>query len=207
MPYDHTLPLAEQIPISIESSLRNLRAEDDESSSDSAYIDCLLLHSPYPDPVATAFTWKTMSRYIPDRVRHIGISNVGVKDLVSISRYALPAVVQNRWHEGNQWDREVRALCRENGIVYQSFWTLTGNPSLLKSEPVARLSKEAGVSKQAALYSLVVELGIVPLNGTTSNEHMAQDLKDVANVGNWSLVYAEKWESIVTEFKAIVDGP
>jgi hypothetical protein len=36
---------------------------------------------------------------------------------------------------------------------------------------------------------------------------MDEDLKEVANVRNWTLVYAEKWESIVKELKAIVDGP
>jgi diketogulonate reductase-like aldo/keto reductase len=209
MPYHPDLPLSKQIPASVESSLRNLRVEEDESSSESAYIDCLLLHSPLPSEVETSYAWKVMQSYVPARIRHIGISNVGVKELTDIWRMAgvHPAVVQNRWHEGNQWDREVRAFCREKGIVYESFWTLTGNPGLLKSEPVQRLSQEAGVNRQAALYSLVVELGIAPLNGTTSKERMDEDLKGVANVGNWSLVYAEKWESIVGEFKAIVDGP
>jgi diketogulonate reductase-like aldo/keto reductase len=209
MPYRRELPVAEQILVSVESSLRNLRVEDDPSSSESAYIDCLVLHSPLRDDAENRLAWNAMQTYLPDRVRRLGVSNVSVKDLVEFWAMgpARPAVVQNRWHEGNTWDREVRAFCRENDIVYQSFWTLTGNPTLLRSEPVTRLSKEAGVSVQVALYSLVMELGIVPLNGTTSSERMDEDLKEVANVRNWTLVYAEKWESIVKELKAIVDGP
>jgi diketogulonate reductase-like aldo/keto reductase len=206
MPYDISLPLAEQISTSVKSSLCNLRVED-EASSESSYIDCLLLHSPLPTEAENLAAWRAMESFVPDRVRHLGVSNTGRAELAALCAAARvrPAVVQNRWHEGNRWDRDVRAFCRENGIVYESFWTLTGNPRLMKSEPVARLSGEAGVSAQVALYSLAMELGITPLNGTTNEERMAEDLRDVSNVRNWSFVYGEKWESIVREFKAIVD--
>lgn len=208
MPYDASLPLADQISASVKSSLRNLRVEEEESSSDAAYIDCLLLHSALPTEAENLAAWRAMESFVPDCVRHLGISNTGRKELAAIWAAARvrPAVVQNRWHPGNQWDGEVRKFCRENGIMYESFWTLTGNPGLLESEPIARLSREAGVSKQVALYSLAVELGITLLNGTTSKERMEEDLKDVPNVRNWSLVYGDQWESIVREFKRIVEG-
>jgi diketogulonate reductase-like aldo/keto reductase len=208
MPYDASLPLADQISTSVKSSLRNLRVQEDESSSEAAYIDCLVLHSPLPTEAENLAAWRAMESFVPDRVRHLGISNTGRRELAAIwaAAHIRPAVVQNRWHPGNRWDGEVRNFCRENGIMYESFWTLTGNPGLLKSEPVARLSKEAGVSKQAALYSLVMELGITPLNGTTSKERMEEDLKDVLNVRNWSFVYGDQWESIVREFKGLVEA-
>jgi diketogulonate reductase-like aldo/keto reductase len=149
-----------------------------------------------------------MESFVPDRVRHLGLSNTGRRELAAIWAAARvrPAAVQNRWHQGNRWDRDVRQFCRENGIMYQGFWTLTGNPSLLKSEPVSRLSSEAGVSQEVALYSLAMEVGVTPLNGTTSKERMEEDLREVRNVNNWSFVYGEKWDSIVREFRDIVDG-
>lgn len=85
--------------------------------------------------------------------------------------------------------------------MYQSFWTLTGNPNLLASEPVQALGKLASVSKEVALYSLVISLGIAPLNGTTNVGRMKSDLEDLSKVRNWTNVYGEKWRTIVAQFK------
>lgn len=34
---------------------------------------------------------------------------------------------QNRFYDATRYDLEIRKYCRENGIVYQSFWTLTAS--------------------------------------------------------------------------------
>jgi len=53
-------------------------------------------------------------------VRAIGVSNVyDVGILKELDRERKVQIVQNRWYEGNDWDREVWAYCKENGIVYQ----------------------------------------------------------------------------------------
>jgi len=53
-------------------------------------------------------------------VRAIGVSNVyDVGVLKELDRERKVQIVQNRWYEGNDWDREVWAYCKENGIVYQ----------------------------------------------------------------------------------------
>lgn len=69
------------------------------------------------------------------------------------------------------------------------------------------MSKDAGVSREVALYALVMAVGVAPLNGTMSAEHMKKDLEDIWRVKNWTFVYGEKWAGIVAEFrKAIGDG-
>jgi hypothetical protein len=57
------------------------------------------------------------------------------------------------------------------------------------------------------MYALVMELGegVAVLNGTTSEEHMIGDFKEVTSVRNWSFVYAGKWTEIVEAFRAIVE--
>ena len=55
-------------------------------------------------------------------MRAIGVSNTyDVRVLERLARETgRPVqVVQNRWFEGNAWDREVCRYCRENGIQYQ----------------------------------------------------------------------------------------
>jgi diketogulonate reductase-like aldo/keto reductase len=171
-----------------------------------AYIDCLVLHSPLDTLQDTLAAWKLFESYVPQKIRRLGISNTNMATLKQVYEESQikPSVVQNRFYARTAYDVDIRAFCREKGIVYESFWTLTGNPGLLKSAPVTLLSKDAGVSKELALYSLVMSLGIAPLNGTTNAEHMEQDLEDILRVKNWTFVYGDKWASIVADFKKLV---
>jgi diketogulonate reductase-like aldo/keto reductase len=55
------------------------------------------------------------------KVRKIGLSNVyDVGLLKALEAERQVQVVQNRWYEGNNWDRDVCKYCREKGIQYQS---------------------------------------------------------------------------------------
>jgi diketogulonate reductase-like aldo/keto reductase len=85
----------------------------------------------------------------------------------------------------------------ENDIVYQSFWTLTGNPELLNSQFVQRIAENVGVSAETALYALVQELGITPINGTKS--HIESDVAELLKLKNWKAEgrNAETWEKSV----------
>jgi diketogulonate reductase-like aldo/keto reductase len=205
-PYDTKLGVEEMVKASIAVSFKNLRELDDEASKDSTVLDCVLLHSPLRSVEDTIAAWKVLETYVPARIRHLGISNTDLPVLKAV--YAAvtvkPTVVQNRLYSQTRWDTALRRFCAENGIVYQSFWTLTGNPQLLKSEPVQTLAKEAGVSKEVALYCLVIELGIAPLNGTTNEGRMKSDLEDALRVRNWTFVYGTKWASITDQFKSII---
>jgi diketogulonate reductase-like aldo/keto reductase len=71
----------------------------------------------------------------------------------------------------------LRNFCKEKGIVYQSFWTLSGNNELLGSMPIMELCREAAINKEAALYYWIQSLGNIKIpNGTTDETHMRQDL-------------------------------
>ncbi|KAI4656865.1 uncharacterized protein J4E78_006756 [Alternaria triticimaculans] len=138
MPYDPEAPLYTQMHTSVASSLRNLRYNE---SDDESYVDCLLLHSPLPTIDQTLQAWKLLESYVPDKIRSLGISNVSLPILQAIHENATikPSVVQNRFYPQTRYDVPLRAFCREHDIMYQSFWTLTGNPSLIRSEPVTAL--------------------------------------------------------------------
>jgi diketogulonate reductase-like aldo/keto reductase len=201
--------VTKQVNTSLTSSFANLRPRADPVSASDTYLDCVLLHSPLATIDLTLEAWRELESFVPHRVRALGISNVPLPTLQALYSTARikPSVVQNRFHARTRFEVDLRKYCRENGIIFQSFWTLTGNPEVLKSEPVVRLSREAGVSRESAMYALVMELGdgVAVLNGTTSEEHMIGDFKEVTNVKNWSFVYAGKWNEIVEGFRAIVE--
>ncbi|KAG9187308.1 hypothetical protein G6011_05179 [Alternaria panax] len=205
MPYDPEAPLDTQIHTSVASSLENLR-HDSKSRSDS-YIDSLLLHSPLPTIGETLQAWRLLESYVPHKIRSLGISNVTLPILRNLWLHAevKPAVVQNRFYPDTYHDVELREFCRGSGIMYQSFWTLTGNPFLLKSKPVAELAKATGVGVPVALYALVMDQGIVVLNGTTSTEHMSTDLEGIRKVREWAVRNRKKFESISDEFFYLIE--
>ncbi|EEP79159.1 hypothetical protein UREG_04005 [Uncinocarpus reesii 1704] len=207
MPYDPKSSIAEQVHASIKSSLRNLRPSDDPDSESKAYLDALVLHSPLPSIGQTLEAWAALEEYVPDKIRHLGISNcpASVLSVLHEAAKVKPAVVQNRFFRKGNYDREVRRFCNANSIVYQSFWTLTANPDVVFSAPVGLLANQLGISPQAAMYCLVLSLGnIVILNGTTKEERMVDDLQAPKQVEEFAMKRPDAWERVRTAFKDFI---
>ncbi|KAM4059982.1 aldo/keto reductase family protein [Hirsutella rhossiliensis] len=205
MPYDADAPLAEKVRQSVQSSLDIFTLEDQEP-----YLDSVVLHSPLDTMQETMTAWKTLESYAPHRVRNLGISNADLATVQALLRdestTVKPAVVQNRFHARTGFDAALRTFCRDNGLVFQSFWTLSANAPLVQSEPVARVARMAGVELAAAYYSLVLGLGnVTVLDGTTSEAHMKEDLEGIEKVGLWAEGNgAADWEDALKSFKAMV---
>ncbi|KAG9595588.1 aldo-keto reductase, partial [Aureobasidium melanogenum] len=143
--------------------------------------------------------WDAMSAFVPAKVHSLGISNTSLPILQHIwSNSAVkPKVVQNRFYAATAWDIALRKFCTDNGIEYQSFWTLTGNPELLGGQIVKMVVEQVGVSAEVALYSLVQGLGITPINGTTS--HIESDVAELSKLEHWKAEgrNIETWEKCV----------
>ncbi|KAF7586187.1 hypothetical protein BBP40_009316 [Aspergillus hancockii] len=204
MPYDPNTSVTEQAHASIKSSLENLRPSDAPESIDEAYIDMLILHSPLPTMSQTLEAWSVFETYVPHRIRNLGISNCTLPLLRELSTLVKvqPAVVQNRFYVGTQFDVPLRSYCRDNQILYQSFWTLTANPDLVQSDAVQLLADRAEVSPAAALYCLVLGLGNTTLlNGTSNRDRMEADLAAPAKIEKFSQEHPDMWKRILENFQ------
>ena len=171
IPYDSKASLADQVAQSFGVSLRNLRTD---------YLDALILHSPMSNEEDMREVWQAMEGLV-DRggVRQIGISNCYALDTLSrlyTSARVKPAVVQNRFYAKTGYDVDIRAYCLEHGIAYQSFWTLTANPEILAHKTLQTLATMYQRSAAQVLFRYLTQNGVVPLTGTTSIAHMAEDL-------------------------------
>ena len=171
IPYDPKASLAEQVRQSLAVSLRNLGTD---------YLDCLVLHSPLPSRRRTQEVWRTMESMVESReVRQLGISNCyrleELEALFDSARYK-PAVVQNRFYADTGYDREIRAFCRQHGMIYQCFWTLTANPQVLAHRTVRELATKHRRTPAQLLFRYLTQNDIVPLTGTRSEIHMREDL-------------------------------
>ena len=206
MPYDPKLSVADQVHTSVKSSLQNLRYLSESGETDTC-LDSLVLHSPLPTMTQTLEAWRAAETYVPHKIRHLGISNVFPDQLEHIYHSARmkPAVVQNRFYADNLFDSRVRRFCADNGIVYQSFWTLSANPTLLRSSEVGSIAKLVGLTAFEAVYCLVLALGdITILNGTKDEHHMLGDLAAIAKTREWASKNTKAWYEHIKAFRSLI---
>ena len=171
IPYDKTAPLAQQVAQSFEKSKENLQTN---------YVDALILHSPL-FPFANLLTiWQAMENVAESGgTLRLGISNCYDLNLfVKLYETAKikPSILQNRFYSDTDYDKELREFCKQKSITYQSFWSLTANPQLLAHPTITTLAKKYDKTVAQIFYRFLIELGITPLNGTTSSLHMKHDL-------------------------------
>ncbi|KAJ5177294.1 uncharacterized protein N7482_003171 [Penicillium canariense] len=212
MPYDAEASVTEQVHASIQSSLHNLRPSEDPRTADDAYIDTVVIHSPLRTIDQTLEAWLALETYVPHRIRNLGISNCSLPVLHELFMApevkVKPAVVQNRFYEDTLFDTDLRIFCRENQVIYQSFWTLTANPDLVRSDPVQQLATLVQISPASALYTLVMGLGdIVVLNGTKNEGRMKEDLAAPLAVKEFTRTHPAQWQQLLTGFRGMVGDP
>ena len=156
----------------------------------------------------TLEAWDVMRAFVDaGKIRHIGISNVTLPVLEVLNSDVLPpAIVQNRFYPATRYESTLREFCREHGIVFQSFWTLTGNPMLASSEVVKEVADRTGVDVPVALYALVLGLkGITVLDGTTNESRMVEDLMGVERVGEWARGPGQvEWMDYMQRFRELL---
>jgi len=171
IPYDPKTPVARQVSESFSTSLRNLRTD---------FLDCLILHSPLTTFQQTQEAWRAMESLVDSgAVRQIGISNCynpGDLEALYLAARVKPAIVQNRFYAATGHDREIRSFCRERQMLYQSFWTLSANGQLLAHPTVVALATAHSRTPAQLLFRFLTQIGVVPLTGTQSEAHMAEDL-------------------------------
>ncbi|MCU0724138.1 MAG: aldo/keto reductase [Planctomycetes bacterium] len=191
IPYDPSAPVDDQVRRSFEVSRANLKTDT---------IDSILLHSPLDSHEQTLRAWRALEEiHASGGVRQLGISNcyeLPVLRALDADARVKPAVLQNRFYRKTGYDRELRAWCQAEGVIYQSFWSLTANPHVLKSGAVTALAEKLGRTPAQVFFRFLHQSGIVPLTGTTSPEHMAQDL----DVPSFELSAGER-ESVEAELK------
>lgn len=171
LPYDPKAGLSEQVAQSFQTSLHNLKT---------TYLDCLVLHSPLADRQQFMEVWRAMEAiFKTGGAKQLGISNCydfGQLTLLYENADIKPAILQNRFYADTHYDRNIRAFCRQQQIIYQSFWSLTANPGILQHRIVQNLSARYQRSPAQIFFRFLTQLGIIPLTGTTSAAHMRDDL-------------------------------
>jgi diketogulonate reductase-like aldo/keto reductase len=173
LPYDPVAPVAAQVEQSFASSLAHLGTD---------VIDSYVLHGPtHRDGLAAADweAWRAMEAiHETGRARLLGISNVSLDQLRLLCDGARirPRFVQNRCYASRGWDRAVREFCRAGGISYQGFSLLTANTAVLGHPEIDRIARRYDATPAQVIFRFALDIGMLPLTGTTSADHMRADL-------------------------------
>lgn len=173
-PYDPTADITSQVEQSFESSLTHLHTD---------YLDSYVLHGPYSRAGLGREdweVWKAMEAiYQSGRTKMIGISNVNAGQLTQLCEHATvkPMVVQNRCYAVMGWDKQVREICQAHNIIYQGFSLLTANREVLRDPEVWSIAKRVGTGPAQVIFRFAMQIGMLPLTGTTNEQHMKEDLQ------------------------------
>lgn len=180
LPYDRAATPAEQVAQSFASSLEHLRTDR---------IDSYVLHGPSARVGLPDEDWQVWGAMCAlaraGKVALLGISNVTLEQLALLYEHSdlKPAFVQNRCYASTGWDRDVRAVCRYHGIVYQGFSLLTANKDVVQHDrDVRAIAARLGVTTAQLVFAFARQRGMLPLTGTSSADHMRLDLASMAIV-------------------------
>ncbi len=173
-PYDASADLTTQVRQSFDSSLTHLCTE---------YVDSYVLHGPHQRRGLGEADWEVWTAmeglYESGKTKMIGISNVTAGQLNQLCEQAdhKPMVVQNRCFAALGWDKEVRDICQTHGIIYQGFSLLTANRAVLADPEIRTIAQRLGASTAQVIFRFAMQIGMLPLTGTTSQHHMKEDLQ------------------------------
>jgi diketogulonate reductase-like aldo/keto reductase len=173
-PYDPSADLTTQVNQSFASSLTHLVTD---------YVDSYVLHAPYSRRGLGEADWEVWSAmeaiYQSGKIRMIGVSNITAGQLTLLCDRAnhKPMVVQNRCYAALAWDKEVREICQTHGIIYQGFSLLTANRQVLTAPEFQQIARRLHATPAQIIFRFAMQIGMLPLTGTTSQDHMIEDLQ------------------------------
>jgi diketogulonate reductase-like aldo/keto reductase len=176
LPYDEHADLPTQVQQSFRSSLQNLGTDS---------IDSYVLHGPTGENGMSDNdwqVWRAMEKlHDSGAAKALGASNmtaVHLTDLLDGARVA-PTYLQNRCYARMGWDKDVRELCRQAGVIYQGFSLLTANQVELSQATMQDMARRYDATVAQLVFAYVIKAGMIALTGTSKEIHMQQDLASV----------------------------
>jgi pyridoxine 4-dehydrogenase len=165
----HPLGRPEFLRQEAEMSLRRLGLER---------IDLLQLHTvdpqvPFEEQVGTLVDLQREGK-----VRHIGLCNVSVDQVLAAQRFAKIVSVQNRYNLMDRTSESVANLCADMNIGFIPWFPMATGELARRGGPLERIAKEVGSTPaQLALAWLLHRSPVMlPIPGTASVAHLRDNI-------------------------------
>ena len=159
----------EHLRRALEGSLKRLKLER---------IDVYQLHAPDPKVPFEESVGALADFQREGKVRHVGVSNVSVKQLEQARKIVPVVSVQNEYNLGDRSSEDVLKACERHGLAFLPWYPL-GAGSALRSSKIKTVAKKLGATPaQVALAWLLKRSGaMLPIPGTNSLEHLEENVK------------------------------
>jgi aryl-alcohol dehydrogenase-like predicted oxidoreductase len=158
----------EKLRRDLEGSLKRLKL---------ARIDLYQFHAPDPKVPFEESVGAIADFRKEGKVRHVGLSNVSVKQLEQARKIVPIVSVQNKYNIGERSSEDVLQACEKLGIAFLPWYPL-GDGSALRSSKVVDLARKtkATPAQVAIAWLLAKSPVMLPIPGTGSVAHLEENL-------------------------------
>jgi len=157
----------EHLKSALEGSLKRLKLE---------CIDLYQLHAPDPEVPFAESVGALAELQKAGMIRHLGVSNVSVRELELARRIAPIVSVQNEYNLEDRASEDVLKACERHGIAFLPWYPL-GAGSVLKSSRVKQVAarRNATPAQVAIAWLLAHSRVMLPIPGTASLAHLMEN--------------------------------
>ena len=158
----------EKLKKDLEGSLKRLRLER---------IDLYQLHTVDPKVPLEVSLGALADMQREGKIRHVGLSNVTVRQLEQARKIVPIVSVQNRYNLGDRNSEDVLQACEKLGIAFLPWYPL-GDGQVLKGSKVKKLGSKIGATPaQVAIAWLLARPPVMlPIPGTSSIAHLEENV-------------------------------
>lgn len=159
----------EHIREAVEGSLKRLKLET---------IDLYQLHRIDPRVPAEESLGTMAELRDEGKVRHVGLSEVGVEELRRAQEVVEISSVQNRYNLTDRGSEAVLEACEEDGIAFIPWFPLAAGPLARPGGPVDEISSrhDATPGQVALAWLLRRSPVMLPIPGTSSVAHLEENV-------------------------------
>src|SRR3954463_11347514 len=158
----------EKLRRDLEGSLKRLKLER---------IDLYQLHAPDPK-VPFAESVGALAQFRKEgKVRHVGLSNITVKQLEAARKIVPIVSVQNRYNLGDRHSEDVLHACERLGIAFLPWYPL-GDGSSLRTGKVKALAQKLGAKPSQVVIAWLLKKSrvMLPIPGTGNLAHLEENM-------------------------------
>ena len=158
----------EKLKKDLEGSLKRLRLER---------IDLYQLHTVDPKVPLEVSLGALADMQRAGKIRHIGLSNVTVKQLEQARKIVPIVSVQNRYNLGDRNSEDVLQACEKLGIAFLPWYPL-GDGAVLRIQKLKDLAKKlrATPAQVGIAWLLAKSPVMLPIPGTSSIAHLEENV-------------------------------
>jgi pyridoxine 4-dehydrogenase len=158
----------EHLRQAIDGSLRRLRLER---------IDLYQLHAPDPRVPFEESVGTLADAQRAGKIRHVGLSNVTVRQLDQARRICPIVSVQNEYNLGDRASEDVLAACERLGIAFLPWYPLGAGAVLTRAGVKKAAARLKATPAQVALAWLLAKSPrMLPIPGTANLAHLEENV-------------------------------